>query len=107
MVSIVSESLCLVGPASNMVEMRVDVAKEALYEKDILDFAQDPKELLEDNADSIEVNPTTNVSAGHGDLMTKNASVSKAYQQDPLKTGGLQQASRPGQNLCYKKVEAT
>ena len=64
MVSIVSENLYLVGPASNMVEMRVDVAKEALYGKDIMDFAQDHKELLEDNADSIEVNLPTNVSAG-------------------------------------------
>ena len=64
MVSIVSENLCLVGPASNMVEMRVDVAKKALYVKDIMGFAQDLRELLEDNADSIEVNPPTNVSAG-------------------------------------------
>ena len=106
MVSKVSENLYLVGPASHMVEMRVEVAKETPYEKDILDLVQDPKEFLEDSIDSIEVNPTTNVSAGHGDQMTKNASVSKAYQQDPLKTGGLQQASRPGQNLYYKKVEA-
>ena len=86
----VSKSLCLFGLASNMVEMRVDVAKKALYVKDTLDFVQDLREVLEDNADSIEVIPTTNVSAGHGDLMTKNASVSKAYQQDPLETGGLQ-----------------
>ena len=65
MVSIVSENLYLVGPASNMVEMRVDVAKKALYVKDTLDFVQDLREVLEDNADSIEVNLPTDVSAGH------------------------------------------
>ena len=64
MAYIVSKSLCLFGQASNMVEIRVDVAKKALYVKDTLDFVQDLREVLEDNADSIEVNPTTNVSAG-------------------------------------------
>ena len=90
MACIVSKSLCLLGQASNMVEIRVDVAKEALYVMGILGFVQDLRKVLEDYADSIEAILPTNVSAGHGDLMTKNARVSKAYQQDPLETGGLQ-----------------
>ena len=100
MVSIVSENLYLVGPDSQMEEMRIEVAKETPYEKDLLDMVQDPKEFLEDRT---EVNPTTFVSAGHGDFMIKNASVSKACQQDPLHIGGLQQATRHGKNLYYKR----
>ena len=96
MVSKVSENLYLVGPASQIEEMRIEVAKETPYEKDLLNMVKDPKEFLEDRA---EVNLHTFVLAGHGDFMIKNASVSKACQQDSLQTGGLQQASRPGQNL--------
>ena len=64
MVSKVSENLYLVGPDSQMEEMRIEVAKETPYEKDLLDMVQDPKEFLEDRT---EVNPTTFVPAGHGD----------------------------------------
>ena len=64
MVSKVSENLYLVGPASQVEEMRIEVAKETPYEKNLLDMVKDPKEFLEDRT---EVNPTTFVSAGHGD----------------------------------------
>ena len=90
MAYIVSMSLGLFSQASNMVEIRVDVAKKALYVMGTLGFVQDLRKELEDSADSIAAIIPTHVSAGHGDLMTKSASVSKAYQQDPLETGGLQ-----------------
>ena len=62
MVSKVSENLYLVGPASQVEEMRIEVAKETPYEKDLLDMVKHPTEFLEDRT---EVNPTTFVSAGH------------------------------------------
>ena len=76
MAYIVSMSLGLFSQASNMVEIRVDVAKKALYVMGTLGFVQDLRKELEDSADSIEAILPTNVSAGHGDLMTKNARVS-------------------------------
>ena len=90
MAYIVSKSLCLFGQASNMVEIKVDVAKKALYVMGTLGFVQDLRKELEDSADSIAAILPTYVSAGHGDLMTKSASVSNADQQDPLETEGLQ-----------------
>ena len=53
MAYIVSKSLCLFGQASNMVEIRVDVAKKALYVMGTLGFVQDLRKELEDSADSI------------------------------------------------------
>ena len=90
MAYIVSMGLGLLSQTSNMVKRKVEVAKKAAYGMGILDFVQDLGKELEDPADSIETIISTHVSAGHGDLMTKSASVSKAYQQDPLETGGLQ-----------------
>ena len=76
------------------------MAEETPYDEDLLNMVKDPKEFLEDRA---EVNLHTFVPAGHGDFMIKNASVSKACQQDPLNIGGLQQATRHGKNLYNKR----
>ena len=65
MAYIVSMSLGLFSQASNMVEIRVDVAKKALYVMGTLGFVQDLRKVLEDYADSIEAILPTNVSAGH------------------------------------------
>ena len=65
MAYIVSMSLGLFGQASNMVEIKVDVAKKALYVMGTLGFVQDLRKELEDSADSIEAILPTNVSAGH------------------------------------------
>ena len=64
MAYIVSMSLGLFSQASNMVEIRVDVAKKALYVMGTLGFVQDLRKVLEDYADSIEAILPTNVSAG-------------------------------------------
>ena len=53
MAYIVSMSLGLFSQASNMVEIRVDVAKKALYVMGTLGFVQDLRKELEDSADSI------------------------------------------------------
>ena len=62
-----SMSLGLFGQASNMVEIKVDVAKKALYVMGTLGFVQDLRKELEDSADSIAAILPTYVSAGHGD----------------------------------------
>ena len=59
-----------------MVKRKVELAKKAAYGMGILDFVQDLEKELEDPADSIDTITSTLVTAGHGDLMTKSASVS-------------------------------
>ena len=94
----VSEFLCLHGSASQAEENRTEVAAETIYDDDLWNMVEDLEELLEDR---VEVVHHIFVPAGHGDFMIKNASVSKACQQDPLHIGGLQQATRHGKNLFY------
>ena len=65
MAYIVSMSLGLFGQASNMVEIKVDVAKKALYVMGTLGFVQDLRKELEDSADSIGTILPTYVTAGH------------------------------------------
>ena len=96
----VSEFLYLLGPASQAEEIRIEMAEETLYDEDLLNMVKDLEEFLEDRVD---VNHHIFVPAGHGDFMIKKASVSKACQQDPLHIGGLQQATRHGKNLYYKR----
>ena len=76
MAYVVSMGLGLLSQTSNMVKRKVELAKKAAYGMGILDFVQDLGKELEDPADSIETIISTHVSAGHGDLMTKSASVS-------------------------------
>ena len=76
MAYVVSMGLGLLSQTSNMVKRKVELAKKAAYGMGIWDFVQDLKKELEDPTDSIETIISTHVSAGHGDLMTKSASVS-------------------------------
>ena len=76
MTYVVSMGLGLLSQTSNMVKRKVELAKKAAYGMGIWDFVQDLKKELEDPTDSKETITPTLVTAGHGDLMTKSASVS-------------------------------
>ena len=76
MTYVVSMGLGLLSQTSNMVKRKVELAKKAAYGMGIWDFVQDLKKELEDPTDSKETITSTLATAGHGDLMTKSASVS-------------------------------
>ena len=65
MAYVVSMGLGLLSQTSNMVEIKVEVAKKAPYGMGILGFVQDLRMELEDPADSIATIISTHVSAGH------------------------------------------
>ena len=76
MTYVVSMGLDLLSQTSVMVKRNVESAKKAAYGMGIWDFVQDLKKELEDPTDSKETITSTLATAGHGDLMTKSASVS-------------------------------
>ena len=76
MTYVVSIGLDLLSQTRTQWKRKVELAKKAAYGMGIWNFVQDLKKELEDPTDSKETITSTFATAGHGDLMTKSASVS-------------------------------